>query len=299
MHFDTALPSLRATRISVGLRPMLDGVRGLSEALRVVSVHRAVVNLALGDGRLVAIASEAVGGLPNGIVVGDAPDFTRLGIHAGNPARWAAGRLSIPAAPLVVGTDSAADWSPRIARREVTGWPLRSERARILACEARVPGGLLDLPVSWPALWALDAAIRDGDRAAAAGAARGLIGLGPGLTPAGDDTLAGIESALHAASHPAAGFLETVLGDVETRTTAVSVALLRHVARGEVAERVHRLLDGLLATDPARLAPAIEIAVRHGATSGSDLMVGVLLGLDAATGVAAAPAPDRIARVAA
>ena len=62
MHFDTALTSLRATRISVGLRPMLDGVRGLRAALRVVSVHRAVVNLALGDGRLVAIASEAVGG---------------------------------------------------------------------------------------------------------------------------------------------------------------------------------------------------------------------------------------------
>ena len=51
---------------------------------------------------------------------------------------------------------------------------------------------------------------------------------------------------------------------------------------------MHRLLDGLLAPDPAAMAAAIELAVRHGATSGSDLLAGVLLGLDAATGVAAA-----------
>lgn len=299
MHFETVSTSLRATRISVGLRPTLDAARGRREAISIVSVYHAVVNLALGDGRLVAIAGEAVGGLPNGILVGDDPDFTRLGIRPGMAARWAAGRLHIPAASLVVRTDRAADWSPRIARRDVTGWPLRSERAWILARDARVPGGLLDLPMGWPALWALHAAIRNGDRAAAAGAARGLIGLGPGLTPSGDDALAGVESALHAAFDPAAGFLGAVLADVETRTTVVSVALLRHAAQGEMAERVHRLLDGLLAPDPATLAPAVEMAVRHGGTSGSDLLAGVLLGLDAATGVAAAPAPDLIDRVAA
>ncbi len=299
MHFETAPTALRATRISVGLRPILDGVRVRREPLRVVSVHRAVVNLALQDGRLVAIADEAVGGLPSGILVGDDPDFTRLGIRPGMAARWAAGRLRVPAASLVVRTERAVDWSPRIARRDVVGWPLRSERARILARDGRVPGGLLDLPMAWPALWALDAAIRDGDRAAAAGAARGLIGLGPGLTPSGDDALAGVESALHAAGHPAAGFLGAVLADVETRTTAVSVALLRHAAAGEASERVHRLLAGLLSPEPEAVAPAIELAVRHGATSGSDLLAGVLLGLDAATGVVAAPAPALIGRVAA
>ena len=285
--------------MSAGLRPILDGARARQNALRVVSVHRAVVNLALWNGQLVTIANETVGGLPNGIVVGDEPEFTRLGINARDPARWAARRLTIPAALLVVCTDGAADWSPRIARREVAGWPLRSERARTLAGDARVPGGLLDLSASWSALWALDAAIRAGDRATAAAAARGLIGLGPGLTPSGDDALAGIEGALRASGHPVAGFLETVLADVETRTTAVSVALLRHAARGEFAERVHRLLDGLLSPDSASLAPAIEMAIRHGATSGSDLLAGVLLGLDAVTGVAAAPAPGHIDRVAA
>ncbi len=299
MHSETAPTSLRATRISVGLRPILDGIGTPHGALRVVAVHRAVVNLALWDGRLVVLAKEAVGGLPNGILVGDDPDLPSLGIRPGMAARWVAGRLHIPAASLVVQADGAAQWSPLIARRDVRCWALRSEHARILTGAARVPGGLSDLPMAWPSLRAIDRAIRIGDRAAAARAAHGLIGLGPGLTPSGDDALGGIESALHAAGHPVAGFLGAALDDVETRTTAVSVALLRHAARGEVAERVHRLLDGLTAPDPAGIAQAIKTGVRHGATSGSDLLAGVLLGLDAATGLAVARDRARIDGVAA
>ncbi len=289
MHLATAPTSLRATRVSVGLRAILDEVHVRREDLRVVSVHRAVVNLTLGDGRLIAVADDTVGGLPDGILVGDDPDFTRLGIRSGMTARWAAGRLRLPDASLVIRTERAGDWSPGIQRRVVTGWPTRSERARALARQARVSGGLPDLPMAWPSLAALDAAIRADDRAAAAHAARRLIGLGPGLTPSGDDALAGIESALYAAGHPLAGFLGAALDDVEARTTAVSVALLRHAAAGRSSERVHRLLDGLLTSEPGTLAPAIEVAVRHCATSGYDMLAGVLLGLDAATGVAASP----------
>jgi hypothetical protein len=286
MHLATAPTSLRATRVSVGLRAVLDEVHADREDLRVISVHRAVVNLVRRDGRLIAIADDTVGGLPDGILVGDGPDFTRSGIHSGMTARWAAGRLRIPDASLVIRTERAVDWSPWIRRRAVSGWPTRSERARALAREAHVPGGLRDLPTARPSLAALDAAVRARDGAGAADAACRLIGLGPGLTPSGDDALAGVESALHAAGHPLAGFLAAALDDVEARTTAVSVALLRHAAEGRVAERVHRLLDGLLASERAALAPTIELAVRHGATSGSDMLAGILLGLDAATGVA-------------
>lgn len=305
MPFETAPTSLRATRISAGLRPVLDGAQRRRDVIRVVSVHRAVVNVMVGEGRLIAIANEAVGGLPNGILVGADPDFTTLGICPGMVGDWVAGRLHIPAARLVVGTDRASDWSPRVVRREVEDWPRRSERAWGLARVGRVRGGLEDIPIARPALEALDASIRDGDRTAAAAAARGLIGLGPGLTPAGDDALAGVESALYAVGHPAAGFLAAALLDVETRTTTLSVALLRHAARGEASERVQRLLDGLLGPDPSAMAAAITLAVRHGATSGSDLLAGVLVGLDAATGEPAAAAEptvtghDRAGRVAA
>ena len=220
MHSETAQTSLRATRISVGLRPILDGIGAPRGVLHVVSVHRAVINIRPEDGPLIAIADEAVGGLPNGILLGDDPDLPSLGIRPGMAARWVTGRLHIPAASLVVQTDGAAEWSPALARRDVRHWPLRSARARILARDARVPGGLLALPMAWTSLWALDRAIRNGDRAAAGSAAHGLIGLGPGLTPSGDDALAGVESALHAADHPASGFLGAALHDVSAIASA-------------------------------------------------------------------------------
>lgn len=287
MPVPAAPTSLRATRIGEGLRGVLDGSAAHRPGLRVLSVHRRVVNLVVNDGRLVAVADASVGGLPDGILVADAPDFATLRIRPGDVARWAEDELQIPTAGLAVRTDEAVEWSPRIAPRPTADWAPTSARAWTLADAVRIPGGVLDLPTARPALAALDAAIRAGDTVSAAGAAGRLIGLGPGLTPSGDDALAGIECALRAVGHPMAGFLGAALGDVEARTTTVSVALLRHAARGEAAERVHRLLDGLLGADPAALGPAIDAAIRYGATSGSDLLAGVLLGLDAATGVPA------------
>ncbi len=286
MHVDAAATLLRATRISAGLR---------RRPLTVLGVHRAVVNLVDADGGLVPLAADAVGGLPDGILVADAPDFTHVGIRPGMDARWGAEALLVPDAALLVRTGDAADWSPRIATHGATAWPRRSMRAWSHAEHVRTRGGLADIAIATPILATLDDAIRTGDRAAAAAASRRLIGLGPGLTPSGDDALAGIESALRAAGHPMAGFLAAALDDVDARTTTVAAAMLRHAARGDAAERVHRLLDGLLGPDPDALAPAIDAAVRWGATSGSDLLAGVLLGLDAATGVAAPRRRDRMA----
>lgn len=309
MHLATAPILLQASRISAGLRMRLAlGLDG-GTTVRVLSVHRLVVNLALPDGTLVTVAHEAVGGLPNGILVmsADALDFSSSGIRPGMTARWIGGALRIPAS-LVVACDGAVDWSPRLVPADpaaLVEWPSRSRLAREIADRTRVPGGLPDLPMADAALADLHDAIRAGDRSiaadrrTAAGAARRLIGLGPGLTPSGDDALAGIESALHVAGHPMAGFLAAALADVDERTTTVAAAMLRHAARGDAAERVHRLLDGLLGPDVAAIAPAIAAATRWGATSGSDLLAGVLLGLDAATGTAAATPLGTSQRVAA
>lgn len=292
MHPESALTSLAATRLGRGVHAVLarstHPARGAPDGLRVVSVHAAVVNLATPDGTLVALAHAAVGGLPNGILVADAPDFTTLGLRPGTAATWSEGALHVrggTATRLRVDTRGAADWSPAVTAHDTGAWPARSERATAAAGSVRVPGGLADLAPAMAPLRSLDCALRARDRLAAAWAARGLIGLGVGLTPSGDDALAGVEAALHAAGHPTAGFLALALDDVDRRTTTLGAAMLRHAARGDAAERVHDLLDVLL--DPATpdLEGAIAGAARWGATSGSDLLLGVLLGLGAATGV--------------
>jgi hypothetical protein len=68
------------------------------------------------------------------------------------------------------------------------------------------------------------------------------VGRGPGLTPRGDDVLAGYCAGLallhgrHAEGHRLASA-------AAPRTTALSATLLLHAARGEVPEPVHRLLE--------------------------------------------------------
>ena len=61
--------------------------------------------------------------------------------------------------------------------------------------------------------------------------------------------------------------------------------LLRHAAAGEFAERLHTLLAALLGPDDGTISTAIDRATAWGATSGTDSLVGVLIGLDVAAGV--------------
>jgi len=107
-------------------------------------------------------------------------------------------------------------------------------------------------------------------------AAAHLAGLGTGLTPAGDDFLAGVM--LWAwLTHPAPGLLCRALVEVAApRTTTLSAAFLRAAARGECDANWHRLLAVLSTSGAAQLAPAVQQIMAHGATSGADMLAGFL-----------------------
>jgi len=77
-------------------------------------------------------------------------------------------------------------------------------------------------------------------------AAEGLIGLGPGLTPSGDDYLGGVLVALHAARRAVHAeslwrWLEPLLAG---RTSELSRAHLAAAAAGEAHEALHEVLNG-------------------------------------------------------
>jgi hypothetical protein len=120
-----------------------------------------------------------------------------------------------------------------------------------------------------------------------------LLGRGPGLTPTGDDVLAGALVCLNALGAPAAAVLgQAVLAAAPSATTTVSAALLRHAARGECVPQLADLLDAVGAdgvgqrgtvggADPAagalpRTAGAL-LAV--GNCSGAGLLHGVIVAL--------------------
>ena len=122
--------------------------------------------------------------------------------------------------------------------------------------------------------------VHSSDRPTRAQAERGvaaLIGRGPGLTPAGDDALAGILLVAHA--HGVAGAVAAAVRALLTSTTAVSAALLDAAADGYAAAEVVALVDAAVAGDPAAVARALPAVLAIGHTSGADLVIGVAAAL--------------------
>ncbi len=109
-----------------------------------------------------------------------------------------------------------------------------------------------------------------------------LLGRGPGLTPTGDDVLAGALVSLHALrARAAAPLAAAVTSAAPDATTTVSVALLRHAARGECVPQLADLLDAVAGGGPDPAAGALPraagalLAVGH--CSGAGLLHGVLV----------------------
>jgi hypothetical protein len=129
----------------------------------------------------------------------------------------------------------------------------------------------------------LAAGLRTGD--GLAGAARALVGLGPGLTPAGDDVLAGALVTCAQLGHP----LPALVAGVRDRagaTTTLAADLLAHAGAGRAAPPVLGLVDALVGTRP--VGPALAALLALGSSSGHDTATGVLIAAGALLDRAAA-----------
>jgi hypothetical protein len=131
---------------------------------------------------------------------------------------------------------------------------------------------------TWAAVAGLAYALANG--APLAQPVTALLGRGPGLTPLGDDVLAGALVALVAAGSPTAPRLAAaVLNEAFRRTTFVSAALLWHAARGECVPELAAALAGT--------PDAAEALLRIGHSSGVGLAHGIRVATAALGGVPA------------
>ena len=108
-----------------------------------------------------------------------------------------------------------------------------------------------------------------------------LIGLGPGLTPSGDDFLGGALVALHAFGKmdPAKVLGDWLLPRCANATHPVSVAHLAAAARGEGGEALHACLCALAEGRDAN--DALDAIAKVGHTSGWDALAGATAVADA------------------
>ncbi len=115
-----------------------------------------------------------------------------------------------------------------------------------------------------------------------------LLGLGSGLTPSGDDVLAGYLAGAAAYGLSVDELRTFVCAEAPRRTTTLSAALLRHAAAGEAIPQVCRLLLAL--DDGIGTDAALAGLLRVGHTSGAALAAGVLAAARAASASRAAAA---------
>jgi len=105
-----------------------------------------------------------------------------------------------------------------------------------------------------------------------------LIGLGPGLTPSGDDYLGGVLIGLRWLGRGAQAdslwrWLEPRLG---AQTSAISAAHLAAAAGGQGHEALHEVLDNLSAWQAPDLLPSLGRLDAVGHTSGWDALAGIV-----------------------
>lgn len=232
---------------------------------RVLSASSTAVYLAIeSDGEspeVVAIVAERAVHLPVAVAVrGPAPMVrdpaaVRVGggaIDLGGwslvPARWVDPRPHIPGRPVAARIDEVED---------------------LLAVPAETAGVAVH-----PA-----ASVAEGLRTGGAAPALGLLGQGQGLTPSGDDVVAGAAAALAVLGGLDPAAAAAVVDAAHGATTVLSAALLRCATRGEVVPQAAELLRALCGHgDPGA---ALDRLLGVGHTTGAALALGICAGVRA------------------
>ena len=266
---------------STGVAELL---RGPVRPARVLSSLPAAVYLQVATDRgtdVVGVLTSDAARLPLGCVLFRPSNGRPLvALPAGAPAEVGGGRIVV--GDLAV--SAAAWWDPR-PKLPSTRPALLPEGVRQLrtALYGEGPHSAFNLPglPGGPGgpLAALRGAVRRADLDAALRTATRLVGLGPGLTPAGDDVMAGTMAGLVLLGHPAADrFAAGVYALAAGRTTELSRALLRHAAAGRVSGEYAAVLHGLVGERP--LGPAIAGLMATGSTSGRAMALGLCTAID-------------------
>ena len=283
---------VRAASIDTAFLQMLR--RGPFRA-RVHSVFERVVNIERERGELFTLACRGLDSAPNTVVV-RLPGFGGSGIAEGDAVRGDAAAVQV-GEPVSVGLGDASPWEctlpayplKTIRLRANLRW-LQAQLDRLGAAGGMVappPGGsgfrlaVADLLAQRSAQ--LSDALAHGDHAAARRHASSLLGLGPGLTPSGDDFLVGLFAVLNISESPCCGWLGggvEVLAGAERSTHPISLAALTEAARGRVRESIAALIGHLVHGAPVQLGLALRRVLAIGSTSGADIVAGVRCGLE-------------------
>ena len=268
---DSVGRTIRVLRMGRSTRERLNAAP--REAGEVHSAYARTLNLLWHDGRLLTLHGPGPLLAPFASAVDHLPGELGPGMRA-----WREGE-KIRLGPFLLGWEQGAAVETRL-RPEGDG--ARLLLAALASRPAPPAAAGLFSPGGRTAQRRLDHGIRERDARAFVEGAAGLIGLGEGLTPAGDDCLVGALAVLsrHAATWLAEhAEVRTALASASERgTTTLGREFLLHALGGSFSEPVLRLIQ---ARSAAEAVERIEDLGRMGASSGADTLWGMRLALEA------------------
>ena len=296
-----ATPPTLVRALSIGSRARCRFTRA-----RVHSVYRQACNIELEDGALVTLLGREPGNVPHGIrcPLPRPADF-RVWLRPDQVVATDGVWLHVAAAGVSIDLSAAARWRCGLDRCTIDLRAAVSVRAlRLVHSVLReqtpqsgfaplllrdaTPASPLEqalqrrLMRALPDLSRADAGL---DFAAAAQALAALAGLGPGLTPSGDDFIVGYLAALYTrgACEPLlwpylSGLSEPVMQFARS-ANLISRQYLLNALAGEFSESLAQVVWAVSGSDDLRVREATAQLVRVGHSSGADCLLGLLFGL--------------------
>ena len=290
---DWILPAL-----SIGSRVAPGG------AGRVRSVYRQACNVELDSGALLTLLCATLGNLPHGIrFTLPGPQDLRGWLRLGQAVVHETSQLRIAQAGVTIELSGASHWSCELSACDVYATPVARAMLTALAVlrEHSGRGGFAPLVLNdadpgsplaramrrrlWSSLPLLDSARASLDAPLAAKALEQLAGLGPGLTPSGDDFIVGYLAASHSRCRlepvlrPFLNGLTAPVAGVAAASNPISRQFILNALEGEFAEGLAAVVAAIAAHDQQRARAAAERLACLGHSSGCDSLLGLLFGL--------------------
>ncbi len=256
-------------------RPVLPLIAEGPLKAHVLSVHERTCNLMTDEGHIIALVTPSIG---------PGPFHVLLSREIAWP-QWVSRRSSawltsdtVEIGAMHIALEGARVWDP------IPDWPLDLSPDPL--CSRVIAPLLLSVPVGdrlsrlirHRIELGLERLVQGLQSAAEEVVRQGvniLIGLGPGLTPAGDDVLLGAIAALQAQNADAEReLLFPQVARMLTHTTELSALWLEHALQGHFAQSWHDLARAWGEHDLARMQQAARRILHTGATSGFYALLG-------------------------
>jgi hypothetical protein len=281
---------------------------------KVAGVYAGAANFSFGN-YLITAADKTQGNLPYGILCDFSNIELKKNIHSGDPAEIDVNSLRAGSGILEILFQGAAEWSPEfrlpLEKKDIPTILTNTNYIEEKLVKNNKMEGLAPLVAVLPQIMGststsmkhfsvleqsafntlskLAAAFRDWDAVMIEQATKGLIGLGIGLTPSGDDVLAGLFGTLFITLEERdrkwlLSAFQNTIKQISGQTTDVSTGTLNAVSEGYYPERFSTLIAAIIRNgDTGEVDKPLKEMLRWGSTSGSEIILGMLLGFNLAT----------------